>query len=47
MSTEEQWARIEPLLPPLKGSMGRHLKWSQDGTWVRVLAPLHAGPAAD
>jgi transposase len=21
--TEELWARIEPLLPPLKGSMGR------------------------
>jgi len=80
MLTEEQWARIEPLLPPLKGSMGRpfsphrpvvegciyrlragcpwrllpreygawqsvhrrHLKWSQDGTWDRVLAALHA-----
>jgi hypothetical protein len=21
--TEEQWARIEPLLPPVKGAMGR------------------------
>lgn len=78
--TDEQWARIEPLLPPVKGAMGkpirphrpvvegaiyrlkagipwrylpaefgawqtvhrRHLTWSLDGTWDRVLATLQA-----
>jgi transposase len=24
--TDEQWARIEPLLPPLKGAMGRPMR---------------------
>jgi transposase len=78
MLTDAQWARIEPLLPPLKGPMGkpflphrpvvegciyrlkggipwrmlpseygawqtvhrRHQRWSQDGTWDRILAAL-------
>ncbi len=81
MLTDEQWGgRIEPLLPPVKGPMGkpfrphrpvvegciyrlkagcpwrllpreygawqsvhrRHQRWSQDGTWDRVLAALQA-----
>lgn len=80
MLTDEQWARIESLLPPLKGPMSkpftphrpvvkgciyrlragcpwrllprqygpwqsvhrRHQRWSQDGTWDRVLAALLA-----
>ncbi len=80
MLTDDQWARIEPLLPPLKGPMGkpfsphrpvvegciyrlragcpwrmlppeygawqsvhrRHQRWSQDGTWDRLLAALQA-----
>jgi transposase len=81
--SDEVWARIEPLLPPVKGPMGppfrphrpvvegviyrlrtgipwrdlpaefgawqtvhrRHLRWSTDGTWDRVLAAVQA--AAD
>ena len=81
--SDEVWARIEPLLPPVRGSMGppfrphrpvvegviyrlrtgipwrdlpaefgawqtvhrRHLRWSTDGTWDRVLAAVQA--AAD
>lgn len=82
--SDEVWARIEPLLPAVKGPMGppfrphrpvvegviyrlrtgipwrdlpaefgawqtvhrRHLRWSADGTWDRVLAAVQAGADA-
>jgi transposase len=57
--SDEVWARIEPLLPARQGPMvppefgawqtvhRRHLRWSADGTWDRVLAALQTAADAE